>query len=38
MEKSVYQAPVGLLIALRDVEIPAPRILPMSLSSLLWPR
>lgn len=37
VEKSVYNAPFGLLITLEDeVRVPDPRVIPMSLSSLLW--
>lgn len=39
LEKSVYNAPFGLLVTLDDhVEIPDPRIIPISLSSFLWTR
>jgi predicted AAA+ superfamily ATPase len=39
LEKSVYNAPMGLLVTLSDdVSIPDPRIVPISLSSLLWMR
>ncbi len=39
MEKTVYNAPFGLLIVLDDdVKIPDPRIIPISLSTLLWMR
>ncbi len=37
IEKTVYNAPFGLLVTLDDdVEIPDPRIIPISLSSFLW--
>lgn len=37
LEKAVYNAPFGLLVTLDDdVKIPDPRIIPISLSSLLW--
>ena len=39
LEKTVYNAPLGLLVTLQDgVTIPDPRIVPISLSSLLWMR
>jgi predicted AAA+ superfamily ATPase len=39
LEKQVYNAPFGLLVTLEDnVEIPDPRIIPISLSSFLWVR
>ena len=39
LEKSVYNAPFGLLVTLEDdVHVPDPRIVPISLSSLLWMR
>ncbi|MCX5909311.1 MAG: AAA family ATPase [Deltaproteobacteria bacterium] len=39
LEKTVYNAPLGLLITLEDdVVIPDPRIVPISLSSFLWLR
>jgi predicted AAA+ superfamily ATPase len=39
LEKTVYNAPFGLLVTLEDnVAIPDPRIIPISLSSLLWTR
>lgn len=39
LEKTVYNAPFGLLVTLEDeVVIPDPRIIPISLSSLLWIR
>lgn len=39
LEKAVYNAPFGLLVTLHDdVSIPDPRIVPISLSSLLWLR
>ena len=39
LDKSVYNAPFGLLVTLTDdVVVPDPRILPISLSSLLWLR
>jgi hypothetical protein len=39
LEKTVYNAPFGLLVTLNDdVAIPDPRIIPISLSSLLWLR
>jgi hypothetical protein len=37
LEKTVYNAPLGLLVALDDeVTVADPRIIPISLSSLLW--
>ena len=37
LEKSVYNAPLGLLVTLEDdVTVLDPRIIPISLSSLLW--
>ncbi len=37
LEKSVYNAPFGILVTLEDdVRILDPRIVPISLSSLLW--
>ncbi|MFH1011021.1 MAG: DUF4143 domain-containing protein, partial [bacterium] len=37
LEKSVYNAPLGLLVTLDDdVTVLDPRIVPISLSSLLW--
>ncbi|MBU4582288.1 MAG: AAA family ATPase, partial [Proteobacteria bacterium] len=37
LEKTVYNAPLGLLVTLNDdVQIPDPRIIPISLSNLLW--
>ena len=37
LEKSVYNAPFGLLVTLEDdVEVLDPRIIPISLSALLW--
>jgi predicted AAA+ superfamily ATPase len=37
LEKTVYNAPFGLLVTLADdVVLPDPRIIPISLSSLLW--
>ncbi len=39
LEKTVYNAPFGLLVTLDDnVKLPDPRIIPISLSSLLWLR
>ncbi|MBN1104017.1 MAG: ATP-binding protein [Deltaproteobacteria bacterium] len=39
LEKTVYNAPLGLLVTLQDgVTVPDPRIIPISLSSLLWMR
>jgi len=39
LEKTVYNAPLGLLVTLEDdVTVPDPRIIPISLSSLLWLR
>ena len=39
LEKTVYNAPLGLLVTLADdVVVPDPRIIPISLSSLLWLR
>jgi len=39
LEKTVYNAPLGLLVTLEDgVRVPDPRIVPISLSSLLWMR
>ncbi len=39
LEKAVYNAPFGLLVTLEDeVRVPDPRIIPISLSSLLWMR
>jgi predicted AAA+ superfamily ATPase len=39
LEKAVYNAPFGLLVTLADdVMVPDPRIIPISLSSLLWLR
>jgi hypothetical protein len=39
LEKTVYNAPFGLLVNLNDdVAVPDPRIIPISLSSLLWLR
>ncbi|MGH8247511.1 MAG: DUF4143 domain-containing protein, partial [Gammaproteobacteria bacterium] len=39
MEKAVYNAPFGLLVTLEDgVRVPDPRIIPISLSALLWMR
>ena len=37
LDKSVYNAPFGLLVTLDDgVSVPDPRIVPISLSALLW--
>lgn len=37
LEKSVYNAPFGLLITLNeDVKISDPRIIPLPLSTFLW--
>ncbi|MGB2987813.1 MAG: AAA family ATPase [Phycisphaerae bacterium] len=39
LEKSVYNAPFGLLVTLEDdVVIPDPRIIPLPLSTVLWMR
>lgn len=39
LEKTVYNAPFGLLVTLNDdVTIPDPRIIPISLSSFMWIR
>lgn len=39
LEKTVYNAPFGLLVTLEDdVAVPDPRIIPISLSALLWLR
>ncbi|MBZ0169165.1 Archaeal ATPase [Candidatus Methylomirabilis lanthanidiphila] len=39
LEKSVYNAPFGLLVTLEDdVQVPDPRIIPISLSTFLWTR
>jgi predicted AAA+ superfamily ATPase len=39
IEKAVYNAPFGLLVTLEDdVRVPDPRIVPISLSALLWMR
>ncbi len=39
LEKTVYNAPLGLLVTLHDdVTVHDPRIVPISLSSLLWLR
>jgi predicted AAA+ superfamily ATPase len=39
LEKSVYNAPFGLLVTLEDgVRVSDPRIIPLSLSSFLWAR
>jgi predicted AAA+ superfamily ATPase len=39
LEKTVYNAPFGLLVTLADeTPMPDPRIIPISLSSLLWMR
>jgi predicted AAA+ superfamily ATPase len=39
LEKTVYNAPFGLLVTLDDnVAVPDPRIIPISLSALLWMR
>jgi predicted AAA+ superfamily ATPase len=39
LEKTVYNAPFGLLVTLDDnVMVPDPRIIPISLSSFLWLR
>ena len=39
IEKTVYNAPFGLLVTLEDgVQVPDPRIIPISLSALLWMR
>ncbi len=37
LEKTVYNAPLGVLVTLDDdVKVPDPRIVPISLSTLLW--
>jgi predicted AAA+ superfamily ATPase len=37
LEKTVYNAPLGLLVTLEDgVKVSDPRIIPISLSNLLW--
>ncbi len=37
LEKTVYNAPLGLLVTLEDgVKVADPRIIPISLSNLLW--
>lgn len=39
LEKTVYNAPFGLLVTLNDgVTVPDPRVVPISLSSFLWTR
>jgi hypothetical protein len=39
LEKTVYNAPFGILVTLDDnVAIPDPRIVPISLSAFLWTR
>ncbi len=39
LEKSVYNAPLGILVTLEDrVEVLDPRIIPISLSNFLWLR
>ncbi len=39
LEKTVYNAPLGVLVTLEDaVRVPDPRIVPISLSALLWMR
>jgi hypothetical protein len=39
LEKSVYNAPFGLLVTLEDnIQVTDPRIIPISLSSFLWTR
>ncbi len=39
LEKTVYNAPFGLLVTLQDdVAVADPRVIPISLSSLLWLR
>lgn len=39
LEKTVYNAPFGILVTLEDgVEVSDPRIIPISLSSFLWTR
>jgi hypothetical protein len=39
LEKTVYNAPLGLLVTLDDeVQVTDPRIVPISLSSFLWMR
>lgn len=39
IERSAYNAPFGILVTLNDdVQVPDPRIIPISLSSLLWMR
>ena len=39
LEKTVYNAPFGLLVTLQDdVTVADPRIIPVSLSAMLWMR
>jgi predicted AAA+ superfamily ATPase len=39
LEKTVYNAPFGILVTMQDgVSVPDPRILTLSLSTLLWMR
>jgi predicted AAA+ superfamily ATPase len=39
LEKTVYNASFGLLVTLHDdVQVTDPRIIPLSLSSLMWMR
>jgi predicted AAA+ superfamily ATPase len=39
LEKTVYNAPLGLLVTLEDgVQVHDPRIIPISLSNILWLR
>jgi hypothetical protein len=39
LEKTVYNAPFGLLVTLNDdVTVSDPRIIPLSLSAFLWMR
>jgi predicted AAA+ superfamily ATPase len=39
LEKTVYNAPFGILVTLEDgVQVSDPRIIPLSLSSFLWTR
>jgi predicted AAA+ superfamily ATPase len=39
IEKTVYNAPFGILVTLEDnVQVPDPRIIPVSLPALLWTR
>ncbi len=39
LEKTVYNAPFGLLVTLEDnITVADPRIIPISLSALMWMR